>query len=40
MGIRYLRDNGLLLRAPEVEAERDSHIVYPGGNGAGALYPC
>ena len=40
MGIRYLRDNGLLLRAPEAEAERDSHIIYPGGQRGAALYPC
>ena len=40
MGIRYLRDNGLLLRAPEAEAERDSHIIYPAGQRGAALYPC
>jgi predicted phage terminase large subunit-like protein len=38
MGLRHLRDNGLIARAPERQAELQSLTVYPGGQAA-PLYP-
>ena len=40
MGLRYLRDSGMLARPSEVETERESLITYPGGNRDASLYPC
>jgi predicted phage terminase large subunit-like protein len=38
MGLRYLRDRGLIARAPERQAELEALKVYPGGRDA-PLYP-
>jgi predicted phage terminase large subunit-like protein len=38
MGLRYLRDNGIICRQKEMEEEQESLKAYPRGNGAGPLY--
>lgn len=40
MGLRHLRDTGLLRRATEVEVEQEALIIYPGGNRDSTLYDC
>jgi predicted phage terminase large subunit-like protein len=39
MGLRHLRDSGLLARSIEVESEQESLIIYPGGKET-PLYNC